>query len=257
MTRKRPSRSDLHQSRKRHRPRKRKSSGLRTFFAILLIFIGVGLLALDPLKNKFIEQGTQQNTVGNLTREQIESNKQADVTYNFDDIEQLDTVGVLRDRVQGNADASDLPVIGGIAIPDVGMNLPIHKGVSNAGMYLGAGTLDPNQKMGESNYPLASHHSIDKDLLFAPLLRVEMGSMIYLTDLDKVYQYEIDYIERVAPTRVDLLDPTDKPVVTLITCDYGLVDRFVVRGTLVDERPIQEASQEVLDAFEIPQTTAG
>lgn len=233
---------------------KRKQGGkLQIYLGVLLIIVAFGLLAMDPIKNFMIERGSTQNTVSNLTREQIESNLASDVTYDFNDIETLNAYDVILDNVNPN----DLPTIGGISIPGVGMNLPIYKGVSNEGMYLGAGTLDPDQVMGESNYPIASHHSINENLLFAPLTKVKHGDLIYLTDLDRIYVYEIDFIEEVHPTRVDLIAPTASPIITLITCDYSLDMRIVVQGSLVEQVSIDDASQEMIDAFGLPQTIAG
>lgn len=226
---------------------------LRVFIGILLILFALGLFAMDPIKNKIIEDRTEENTVGNLTREQIQANEQAEVTYNWDDIVTLDAFTVLSENVK----ASELPTIGGLAMPDLDMNLPIHKGVSNAGMYLGAGTLYPEQVMGESNYSLASHHSVNENLLFAPLMRVEMGDTIYITDLNRIYEYEVNYFAKVPETAIELTFPTETPTITLITCDYGLVDRFVVQGVLVNDVAIEDASQAMLEAFDIPQTIAG
>lgn len=236
-----PTRSRRHQKRKR---------SFTTYLGILLIAIALALFAVDPIKNYMIQRGTEHNQIANLTREDIKRNQEADVTYDFNDIRTLDAFTVLKDRVNPN----DLPTIGGIAVPSVGINLPIYKGVSNEGMYLGAGTLFPDQQMGHSNYSLASHHSIHQDLLFAPLPKVQIGDLIYLTDLDKVYTYEITMNEVVAPTRVDLIEPTQEDIVTLITCDTGLVDRVVVQGKLIAEEPVEQAPKEALDAFNIDQT---
>lgn len=231
----------------------KKGGKLQVYLGVLLIIIAVGLLAMDPIKNWMIERGTSQNTIGNLTREDIESNMTADVTYNWDDIETLDAFTVISDNVNPN----DLPTIGGIAIPNVELNLPIYKGVSNEGMYLGAGTLYPDQEMGVSNYPIASHLSINDDLLFAPLMRVEHGDLIYLTDLSTVYVYEIDTITQVAPTAMEVVAPTEASIVTLITCDYSLNERVIVQGSLVELVDIDDANQEMIDAFGLPQTVPG
>ena len=231
----------------------KKGGKLQVYLGVLLIIIAVGLLAMDPIKNWMIERGTSQNTIGNLTREDIESNMTADVTYNWDDIETLDAFTVISDNVNPN----HLPTIGGMAIPNVELNLPIYKGVSNEGMYLGAGTLYPDQEMGVSNYPIASHHSINDDLLFAPLMRVEHGDLIYLTDLSTVYVYEIDTITQVAPTAMEVVAPTEASIVTLITCDYSLNERVIVQGSLVELVDIDDANQEMIDAFGLPQTVPG
>ncbi len=222
----------------------------RTILGVILIVVALGIFAMNPLKNYMIAKGSQANTIANLTREEIIANSERDATFDLDEITTIDAMTVISDGVNPN----DLPVIGGIAIPELGMNLPIHLGTANEGMYYGAGTLDPDQKMGESNYALASHHSKHPELLFAPLMNAEVGQTIYLTDLDKVYVYEIDVVEVVSPQDVSVLAPTEVPIVTLITCTYDLVNRVIVQGTLVEERPLSEASQAMQDAFSIDQT---
>ncbi|MGO4937602.1 class A sortase [Fundicoccus sp. Sow4_H7] len=237
----------------RHNKKKRKGGRFQTVLGVLLILVALALLAIDPIKNHIIRQGSQQNQIGNLTREEVLMNQEREVDYDWLVIDNISATDVLTNNVNPN----DLPTIGGIAIPNVNMNLPIYKGVTNEGMYLGAGTLRPDMEMGESNYAIASHHSINEDLLFAPLMRVEMGDMIYLTDLENIYAYQIDFIEQVAPERVDLVQETELPIVTLITCDYSLNERVVIQGSLVEQVPINEASDEMLNAFNLPQTIPG
>lgn len=238
---------------RRDRHQKKKRSGrswIRTLLGVILILFAVGLLALDPIKNHMIRQGTETNQVANFTREQIEQNETADVTFNWDDISTLDAQSVFANQ----ENPGNLPVIGGIAIPELNMNLPIHKGVSEAGMFFGAGTLYEDMEMGFENYSIASHHSIHDELLFAPLMDAAIGQTIYLTDLETIYEYEIDFVETVPETRIDLTYPTETPKVTLITCDPGLIDRVVVQGELISEVSINDASQEMLAAFNIPET---
>lgn len=238
----------------RSRKRKRKKgSWISTFIGVLLILVAVGLLLMVPYKDYLISKKTEAIQVTKLTRDQIVSNQAKKVTFDFDEVKAVDTLSVIKDGVN----PQDLPVVGGIAIPAVKMNLPINLGTSNEGMYYGAGTLDPNQKMGEGNYALASHHSKHPNLLFAPLMRVEYGQKIFLTDLDKVYVYEIDNIMTVDPSEGSVLDPTEKPIVTLITCSYDLVDRIIVQGSLIEEVNIKDATQEMMDAFGMEQTIAG
>ncbi|MBF6626726.1 class A sortase [Tuanshanicoccus lijuaniae] len=243
-------RQELHGKRRRKRRRRRRGGTFRTILGILLILVALGLFAMDPIKNHMIEKGQTQNAIGNLTVEKVRENKKKAVTYNWEEISTLSAYEVIRK----NVNPDDLPTIGGIAIPSVNMNLPIYKGVSEAGMYLGAGTLYADQEMGESNYSLASHHSIHKDLLFAPLLRVKNGDLVYLTDLEHVYVYEIDNIRTVPPTAVEVTYPTEKAILTLITCDSALEDRVVVQASLKEKVDINKATPEMVSAFKLPKT---
>ncbi|WP_241152404.1 class A sortase [Vaginisenegalia massiliensis] len=235
----------------KYKKTKRKGNSLLTFVGVLLILAALALLAINPIKDYLIDQGTKENAIANMTRNQIESNQQKDVTFDFDDVSNLNAYDVIKN----NVNPKDLPTIGAIAIPNVKMNLPIYKGVSDAGMYLGAGTLRPDVKMGNDNYAIASHHTLKKGYLFEPLLRVKNGDLIYLTDLDSVYVYKVFYKEVLDPTRVDVIDPTSDPIVTLVTCATGEnnFQRLVVQGSLVEKVAIKDANKDMIKAFDLKQ----
>ncbi|MGZ7204728.1 class A sortase, partial [Streptococcus pyogenes] len=90
-------------------------------------------------------------------------------------------------------------VIGGIAIPDFGVNLPIFKGLSNVALMYGAGTMKEDQVMGQGNYTLASHHVFGiagaSETLFSPLEKSKAGMKIYVTDKENIYVYVITEVE--------------------------------------------------------------
>lgn len=238
-------------SRKRVHAKKRSFfSRFRVVLGSILLIIVVALLALDPIKNHLIQKGQTQNQIGNLTLEQVRMNRNADVTYDWGDVNAITALNV----ISQNTNPDELPTIGGIAIPAVNMNLPIYLGVSDEKMYLGAGTLFPDQEMGVSNYSLASHHSKHPELLFAPLLRVEVGDVVYLTDLERIYEYTVTHYEIVSRYRVDILDPTEHAQLTLVTCDSTLQDSYIVYANLSNSVTLQEATDEMLAAFNLPQT---
>lgn len=218
----------------------------RLFLSILLLLTGLTLLFLQPIKDYIISTQQQQFSLKHINREQIIANQQRQVTYHFDDVKPIDPFTVLKNTLN----PLDLPVIGGIAIPSLEINLPIYYGITEEGMYLGASTLSPTQKMGESNYPLASHHSINPKMLFAPLLHIQKGASIYLTDLETIYEYQVNQLETVDPHRLDVLNPTTTPTITLITCDQTLENRYIVKGQLVNTIPYKQAPKELLAYFD-------
>lgn len=63
--------------------------------------------------------------------------------------------------------------------------------------------------------------------------------MIYLTDLDKIYIYKIYQKEVVDPYAVWLADNTSNSIVTLITCADGGVNRWAIRGELIETKKMQ------------------
>ena len=229
------------------RAQRKKRLDLRLLLASLLLLVGCGLLLLDPIKQHLIQQGIDANAVSRLKRRDIEQNLQRSVSYDFQAVKPITALNV----IQNAQKQQDLPTIGAVAIPSVQLNLPIYLGVTDEGMYLGACTLVENQQMGQSNYTLGSHHSIQKGMLFEPLKRVERGTIVYLTDLDKIYQYKVTNVEIIDPHRLDVLDPTDKATITLLTCDDTLENRLIVQGELEQSYPIQSAPSDVLKVFDL------
>lgn len=211
------------------------------------MLVSVSIFLIDSYKNVVIEKNIDKYQISNISATILQENQEAEVTYEFEDIEPVSTRNILL----SDFNESSLPVIGSVAIPDVEMLLPIYKGVSNEGMYLGATTLRDNIEMGTGNYSLGSHHLIDQELLFGPLNRVEYGQKIYLTDLVNIYTYEVSVIDVISPNRVDILDDIGSPIVTLLTCDISLENRLVIQGKLIEETPFDSTNKGVTSIFEI------
>ena len=170
----------------------------------------------------------------------IISNNQVVAIEKFNEL----TVDDIRKNVEETQALSGIKAyhLGLISIPDLDMLLPIYKGLSNEILFYGAGTLKPEQRMGENNYVLASHnYEYEPKLLFTPLLRSQVGMKVYLTDKDKVYIYQISEIKKVNPEDVWVTDDRGKNELTLITCDdiYG-THRFIYSCDLVEIKTVDE-----------------
>ncbi|MGT2907582.1 class A sortase [Streptococcus dentiloxodontae] len=225
---------------------------LRTVAIILLVLIGLILIFNKSIRNTLIAWNSNKYQVAKVSKETIASNQSANVSYDFDSVESISTESVL----QAQMNAQNLPVIGGIAIPDVGINLPIFKGLGNTELSYGAGTMKENQVMGgENNYALASHHVFgitgSSGMLFSPLDNAKTGMKIYLTDKNTVYTYTITEVTVVEPEEVAVIDDTPgQKQVTLVTCtDAEATQRTIVKGVYESEVPYDQASDDALDAF--------
>lgn len=221
---------------------------------LLLVFVvGLALIFNNQIRSWAMAQRTAQYELSKISRKTIEQNEKKAASFDFDAVEPISTQAVLEAQLTNKT----LPVIGGIAIPSVAINLPIFKGVFNEALLYGAGTFSPTQKMGIGNYALASHRTDRQDLLFTPLDKVETGAVVYLTDLQSIYTYQVYRKDRIQPTQVEVLDeiPTKK-IVTLITCgEMSGETRIVVQGELTAVTPVKEANKEMLQAFEMTQKT--
>lgn len=220
---------------------------------LLLLLIGLALVFNNQIRSFFMAQRTAQYELTNVSQATIEKNEKKEASFDFDAVQSISTQAVLEAQLSNKA----LPVIGGVAIPSVSINLPIFKGVSNEALLYGAGTFSPSQQMGEGNYALASHRTDRQDLLFTSLDQVETGAVVYLTDLKTIYTYRVYRKARIQPTQVEVLDDVpNKKIVTLITCgELTGETRIVVQGELEATTAIADATKDMLAAFEMAQKT--
>lgn len=223
----------------------------RYIVSFILLIGGIALLAMQPIKQLLMKQqsDTVKTELKALTPDEIKSAENSDASYDYDAIHSisLDTI------LAAQKNKSKAPMIGEIAIPDIDLNLPIVKGVSDDNLLVGAATMKPGQEMGIGNYSLASHYSdaYNETLLFAPLIKASAGMKIYMTDLSKVYTYEITSVTLVEPTAVEVLDETGENIITLITCnDMSATKRRIVRGKLVSVQNSSDVSSDVASHFE-------
>ncbi|CRH91931.1 Sortase (surface protein transpeptidase) [Chlamydia trachomatis] len=231
---------------------KKTVSFWRILVFTLLLLISLALIFNSSIRNMIIANNTNRYQISKVTKKEIKKNQTAKTTFDFDQVESISTEKVL----QAQWDAQQLPVIGGIAIPDLKINLPIFKGLSNTALMYGAGTMKEDQKMGEGNYSLASHHIFGiagaSDTLFSPLEKAKNGMKIYVTDKETIYVYTITTVETVAPDRVDVInDILGQKTITLVTCeDLDATMRTIVQGELTETISYKDADSATLKHFE-------
>lgn len=78
-------------------------------------------------------------------KNRIEQNKKEKSSFDFSELKSVDCQSVLSNQFN----LQDLPVIGGIAVPDLKINLPIFKGVDNTSLLYGAVTIKEEEVMGK------------------------------------------------------------------------------------------------------------
>lgn len=121
-----------------------------------------------------------------------------------------------------------------LRIPALGVDAPIVQGDGweqlkrGVGQHLG--TADPGQA---GNLVLSAHNDIYGEL-FRHLDRLVEGDEIIVGTLTREFTYRVIYWEVVDPTDVEVMAPTQEPVITLISCYPYLVNsnRIVVVGEL-------------------------
>ncbi len=238
--------------RRQRNQQKKKRHILRNTFIFLLVLVSLALIFNTSIRNMIIAWYSNHYQISNISKEDIETNKNAEVTFDFNQVQSISTEAVLKAQWE----AQQLPVIGGIAIPDLGINLPIFKGLSNVALMYGAGTMKEDQVMGQGNYSLASHRIFGiagaSETLFSPLYKAQPGMKIYITDKQTIYVYVIQTVETLEPERVDVIDDyPGKTEITLVTCeDAEATMRTVVGGELESSMAFEGAPEEILKYFE-------
>ncbi|MEO4054020.1 class A sortase [Solibacillus sp. CAU 1738] len=208
----------------------KKFRSIISIVAILaLLVVGLALIFINPIQAFLVNRLSTNLTPTTLAA--MDHNDALDVDFTFEAVQSLSIVDVLK----AQANSKNLPVIGSIVIPDVELELPILKGVGNDVLAVGAGTMKPEQVMGQGNYALAGHFFEEKDILFSPLYHAQIGDKIYLTDLHTIFEYEISMIEVIEATDVHVIDDAaDKTQLTLITCAEEGTRRLLVQANFTN-----------------------
>ncbi|KRM72346.1 class A sortase [Lacticaseibacillus brantae] len=211
---------------------------------MLGVMVGLALVFNEQIKI-FVIQQLSSRTVEKLDGSDIQRNTKRKASFDFKAVKALDVGTVAHAAVTNNPNA-----IGQIAIPDVGMRLPILKGLANDNLAQGAGTMKPTQVMGQGNYALAGHYMTNQGVLFSPLKGVKTGDFVYLTDKTKVYTYQVTLKKVVYEDQVQWIDDVSgKQLLTLVTCaspTEGETDRIIVRATLTK---VAKATTKTLSVF--------
>ncbi len=125
-----------------------------------------------------------------------------------------------------------------IQIPAINVDAPIVQGDGweqlRKGVGQHIGTPNPGQN---GNVVLSAHNDIFGEI-FKDLDLLKPGDEIIIYTAQHAYVYLMEQTQIVEPTRVEVMDPTREPVVTLISCYPYKVDdqRIVVTAVLSEQR---------------------
>lgn len=219
---------------------------------VILILIGIILLSTPLLTEQIIKYHKKNLVVEKITKEEIISNIK-EIDNNLDEIDQGDfDFSAIQDVdimsvIKGSLNFDKKLVVGLLLIPDLNVDLPILKGITDANLMAGAATMRKDQVMGKGNYPLSGHNMKNKDLLFGCLMDIEVGTKVIISDGEMVYEYKI-YENIVVPdTALDMIldkksEEKGKPIISLMTCYHSSKTgkRFFSLGELVDEYPYEK-----------------
>ena len=226
---------------KKQTPKKHRWRWLWTVLFIFLLAISLALIFNEQIKNWLISSYQPR-----ISRKSVQSNQKKKASYDVSKVKSLD----FSTGANARWNTADIHVVGEILMPQSKVHLPIAKGISNEVLALTAGTMRPDQKMGEGNYPLAGHHMTSQTILFSPLYwKTRVGQKIYLTDAKRVYEYQVSVRKFIPATDVQVIAQTKQKLVTLITCDATGANRLMIRGKYVKQMAYKDAPTSVQKGF--------
>ena len=127
-------------------------------------------------------------------------------------------------------------VLGRIEIPRLRISGMIAEGTDNGTLKRAVGHVVATAQPGEvGNVGLAAH----RDGLFRGLGKVRKNDLVRIVTIRGTYTYRVEWMAVVDPHRVDVLDSTAEPSLTLITCyPFDFIGhapkRFIVRARQFD-----------------------
>jgi sortase A len=125
-------------------------------------------------------------------------------------------------------------VVAVLSIPDIGLKVPVYESVSDLNMNRGVGLIEGMAAPDEvGNVGIAGH----RDGFFRVLKDVKIGNRLILQTPQGLRRYQVTQTLIVDPDRIEVLDPTEDHVVTLVTCyPFYYVGpaprRFIVKAQL-------------------------
>ena len=129
-------------------------------------------------------------------------------------------------------------VLGRLRISRIGVEVAVLEGIGDRTLRRGAGWIPGTARLGEQgNVGIAAH----RDTFFRPLREIRGGDRIELETLDASQVYLVRSVSVVEPEFTAVLQDTDEPTVTLVTCfpfDYlGPAPRRYIVQAVADKMP--------------------
>lgn len=147
---------------------------------------------------------------------------------------------VMEGPIKGSADTggkvSEKTPMMLIEIPKLAIRAAVSGGTSYADLKTGPGWYPQSALPGQGNTAIAGHRTM-YGAWFHDLHKLQEGDTIFLDYQGNLYTYKVERVFVVANNDWSVIDPTEKPSLTLTTCNPigSAKQRLVARGVLVQK----------------------
>ena len=134
---------------------------------------------------------------------------------------------------------SETTTVGRIEIPAVGLATRVLEGSNARTLWLAVGHIPGTALPGPTgNVGLAGH----RNTFFGPLRRIRVGDEIRFTTVAGTFKYRVISLRIVLPNAIEVLNATQLPTLTLVTCyPFDFIgtapQRLIVHAEMVPDSP--------------------
>ncbi len=129
-----------------------------------------------------------------------------------------------------------------LIIPAISVDSPVKETFVRSGEWevadYAAGYLSGTGLPGEAGNMVFAGHAGIRGSVFKDIGSLKSGDEIQVEAAGWRYRYRVSETITVWPTQTEVLDPTQKPTLTLMTCTNWDTQRLIVRADLLDARPL-------------------
>lgn len=126
--------------------------------------------------------------------------------------------------------------VGIIRIPEIDLEMMIFEGAGQSSLKNGAGTIEPEKKIGVNNVGIAGHRSLAYGKHFNRLGELTANDEIEILTKDGTFEFVIADTFVVDKKEIGVLTDKDEPLITLVTCTpigkKNPTDRLIVQAKL-------------------------
>ena len=178
--------------------------------------------------DKIIEENIDNNTDSLII---VSDNTTNENTQNDNNENNIKTTTVQTQSKTVNI--SGVTVFGKIKIDKINIEYPIIEYTDSNALWKSICKITSVNIDGTSNLCLAGHNMRNLTM-FGNLRKLTNGDKIEITDLKgEKYIYEVYDKFYIDPKQVDIMNPTNEAIVTLITCNDASDKRLIIRGNLI------------------------
>ena len=208
--------------------------------AAIVVLIGIGFLLYPTIENHYTSN-RQDKMLEALEKTQPEIDNK-EMVESYQNVNQILEAGEQENSQQKQEQSQQIsadPLIGSIEISTIDLKLPLLEGAGMDNLEYAVGHMSETAQVGEiGNSALAGHRGYSYGRLFNRLDEVKEGQEVKVSTQDETFTYRVKETFLVLPTDLSVLEqPTDKSMVTLITC-HPIKDpthRLIVQAELVEE----------------------